>query len=197
MPRDVYVGIDLGTTRSGIACFEGFGAPTIYQCDGHDLLPSYIAIKEDDVCFGNEAINEISEESEWVWTGAVVGVKCLASLILFVPNAAPFLSTLQVAYSAKRYIGMRYSDPRVQMEMKSLDGYMVVEGADDRPLFRLGGAHGDRHLDLLPEAVSALLLKVCHIHMIPLQNLKKTCRNNTSRHSALEKPRKIFWRPET
>lgn len=115
------VGIDLGTTNSVIAVMEG-GSPTVIaNVEGARTTPSVVAFKDND----ERLVGQVAKRQ-----GA--------------------LNPERTFYSAKRFIGRRYSE--VEGERK-LVPYTVVAGPSDAVRFKV------KERQIAPEEVSALVLK--------------------------------------
>ncbi len=115
------VGIDLGTTNSVIAVMEG-GSPTVIaNAEGSRTTPSVVAFKDND----ERLVGQVAKRQ-----GA--------------------LNPEKTFYSAKRFIGRRYSE--VEGERK-LVPYAVVSGPSDAVRFIV------KDRQIAPEEVSALVLK--------------------------------------
>src|SRR5438445_7938856 len=115
------VGIDLGTTNSVVAVMEG-GKPTvIINSDGNRLTPSVVAFTKT----GERLVGQIAKRQA-------------------------VLNPENTIYSAKRFIGRRYSE--VQSEIKNVT-YKVVPGPNDAVRFEIMGKQ------YAPEEISALVLR--------------------------------------
>src|SRR5256712_2508326 len=115
------VGIDLGTTNSVVAVMEG-GKPTvIINSDGNRLTPSVVAFTKT----GERLVGQIAKRQA-------------------------VLNPENTIYSAKRFIGRRYSE--VQSEIKNVT-YKVVPGPNDAVGFEITGKQ------YAPEEISALVLR--------------------------------------
>ena len=115
------VGIDLGTTNSVIAVMEG-GSPTVIaNAEGSRTTPSVVAFKDND----ERLVGQVAKRQ-----GA--------------------LNPERTFYSAKRFIGRRYSE--VEGERK-LVPYSVVSGPSDAVRFKV------KDRQIAPEEVSAMVLK--------------------------------------
>jgi molecular chaperone DnaK len=114
------VGIDLGTTNSVVSVMEG-GKPTvIINSDGNRLTPSVVAFTKT----GERLVGQIAKRQA-------------------------VLNPENTIYSAKRFIGRRYSE--VQSEIKNVT-YKVVPGPNDAVRFEMGKQYA-------PEEISALVLR--------------------------------------
>src|SRR5580692_11358573 len=115
------VGIDLGTTNSVVAVMEG-GKPTvIINSEGSRLTPSVVAFTKT----GERLVGQLAKR-----------------------QAA--LNPENTIYSAKRFIGRRYSE--VQSEIKNVP-YRVVSGPNDAVRFLIMGK------EYSPEEISAQVLR--------------------------------------
>ena len=115
------VGIDLGTTNSVVAVMEG-GQPTvIINSEGSRLTPSVVAFTKT----GERLVGQIAKRQS-------------------------VLNAENTIYSAKRFIGRRYSE--VQAESKNVP-YKVVSGPNDAVRFEIAGKQ------YAPEEISAQVLR--------------------------------------
>jgi molecular chaperone DnaK len=115
------VGIDLGTTNSVVAVMEG-GQPTVItNSEGSRLTPSVVAFTKT----GERLVGQIAKRQS-------------------------VLNPENTIYSAKRFIGRRYSE--VQSEIKNVT-YKVVAGPNDAVRFEIVGKQ------YAPEEISALVLR--------------------------------------
>jgi molecular chaperone DnaK len=115
------VGIDLGTTNSVVAVMEG-GQPTvIINSEGSRLTPSVVAFTKT----GERLVGQIAKRQS-------------------------VLNAENTIYSAKRFIGRRYSE--VQEEIKNVP-YKVVSGPNDAVRFEIAGKQ------YAPEEISAQVLR--------------------------------------
>jgi molecular chaperone DnaK len=115
------IGIDLGTTNSVVAVMEG-GKPTvIINSEGSRLTPSVVAFTKT----GERLVGQIAKRQA-------------------------VLNAENTIYSAKRFIGRRYSE--VQSEIKNVP-YKVAGGQNDAVRFELMGK------PYAPEEISALVLR--------------------------------------
>jgi molecular chaperone DnaK len=115
------VGIDLGTTNSVVAVMEG-GQPTVMiNSEGSRLTPSVVAFTKT----GERLVGQIAKRQS-------------------------VLNAENTIYSAKRFIGRRYSE--VQSEIKNVP-YKVVAGPNDAVRFEIAGKQ------YAPEEISAQVLR--------------------------------------
>jgi molecular chaperone DnaK len=115
------VGIDLGTTNSVVSVMEG-GKPTvIINSEGNRLTPSVVAFTKT----GERLVGQIAKRQA-------------------------VLNAENTIYSAKRFIGRRYSE--VQEEIKNVP-YKVVAGPNDAVRFLIMGQQYS------PEEISAQVLR--------------------------------------
>src|SRR5258708_29679132 len=115
------VGIDLGTTNSVVAVMEG-GKPTvIINSEGNRTTPSVVAFTNT----GERLVGQLAKRQA-------------------------ILNPENTIYSAKRFIGRRYSEG--QSEIKNYP-YKVVAGPNDAVRFLIMGK------EYSPEEISALVLR--------------------------------------
>jgi molecular chaperone DnaK len=115
------IGIDLGTTNSVVAVMEG-GKPTvIINSEGSRLTPSVVAFTKT----GERLVGQIAKRQA-------------------------VLNSENTIYSAKRFIGRRYSE--VQSEIQNVP-YKVSAGQNDAVRFDIAGKQ------YAPEEISALVLR--------------------------------------
>jgi molecular chaperone DnaK len=115
------VGIDLGTTNSVVAVMEG-GKPTvIINSEGNRLTPSVVAFTN----AGERLVGQLAKRQA-------------------------VLNPENTIYSAKRFIGRRFSE--VQDEVKNVP-YKVVAGPNDAVRFLIAGKQ------YTPEEISAMILR--------------------------------------
>src|SRR5262249_26769498 len=101
------IGIDLGTTNSRVAVMKG-GSPTvIINSEGSRLTPSVVAFTKS----GERLVGQIAKRQA-------------------------VLNPENTIYSAKRFIGRRYSE--VQSEIKNVP-YKVLAGSSDAVRFEITG----------------------------------------------------------
>jgi molecular chaperone DnaK len=115
------VGIDLGTTNSVVAVMEG-GQPTvIINTDGGRFTPSVVGFSKN----GERMVGQLAKRQA-------------------------VLNPENTIYSAKRFIGRRFSE--VAAEIKNVP-YKVVSGQNDAVKFEIGGKR------YAPEEISAQVLR--------------------------------------
>jgi molecular chaperone DnaK len=115
------VGIDLGTTNSVVAVMEGGKPGVIVNSEGNRLTPSVVAFTSS----GERLVGQLAKRQA-------------------------VLNPENTIYSAKRFIGRRYSE--VQAEIKNVP-YKVVSGPNDAVRFLIVGKQYP------PEEISALVLR--------------------------------------
>ncbi|MGH7795250.1 MAG: molecular chaperone DnaK [Candidatus Binatia bacterium] len=115
------IGIDLGTTNSVVAVMEGGKPNVIINGEGSRLTPSVVAFTKT----GERLTGQIAKRQA-------------------------VLNAENTIYSAKRFIGRRYSE--VQSEIKNVP-YKVVAGPNDAVRFEMMGKQ------YAPEEISALILR--------------------------------------
>src|SRR6266487_4931404 len=115
------IGIDLGTTNSVVAVMEGGEPVVITNPEGGRLTPSVVAFTKT----GERLVGQIAKRQS-------------------------VLNPENTIYSAKRFIGRRYSE--VQSEIKNVP-YKVVAGPNDAVRFEIMGKQ------YAPEEISAQVLR--------------------------------------
>src|SRR2546427_4335455 len=115
------VGIDLGTTNSVVAVMEGGKPSVIINSEGSRLTPSVVAF----TAAGERLVGQMARRQA-------------------------VLNPENTIYSAKRFIGRRFSE--VQAEIKNVP-YKVVPGPNDAVRFEITGKQ------YAPEEISALVLR--------------------------------------
>ena len=114
------IGIDLGTTNSCMAVIEGGEPAVIPNAEGNRTTPSVVGFKDAEILVGVAAKRQ-----------AVTNPK-------------------RTVYSAKRFIGHRYSEVKKEAGAMSFD---VREGKEGRAMITIDGK------DMLPQEVSAKVLQ--------------------------------------
>src|SRR4029453_4220751 len=115
------IGIDLGTTNSVVAVMEGGKPAVIINSEGSRLTPSVVSFTKSGEALGGQ-----------------------------LAKRQAVLNPENTIYSAKRFIGRRYSE--VQEEIKNVP-YKVVAGPNDAVRFDIQGKL------VAPEEISALVLR--------------------------------------
>src|ERR1700704_2574239 len=101
------IGIDLGTTNSVVAVMEGGNPTVIINSDGSRTTPSVVAFTNT----GERLVGQLAKRQS-------------------------VLNPENTIYSAKRFIGRRFSE--VQSEIKNVP-YKVMAGPNDAVRFLIGG----------------------------------------------------------
>lgn len=115
------IGIDLGTTNSAVAFMEGGQAKIIPNAEGGNTTPSVVALKKDGE--------------------TIVGMPARRQAVT---------NPLKTIYSAKRFIGRKFSE--VKNEIKNVP-FNVVEGVDGAAMIEWDGK------PVRPEEISAKVLE--------------------------------------
>lgn len=126
------IGIDLGTTNSAVAIYEGDN-PKIYENSlGKRTTPSVVALKKTK----DKKTGEVSQE--WI-----VGENAKRSSAM---------NPLNTIYGVKRLIGRRFDDPEVQ-KMQALSSYTIVPGPNGDAWVEVDGKK------MAPAEISAKVLR--------------------------------------
>jgi len=121
----VAIGCDLGTTYSAVGIFRNGRVEIIANDQGNRTTPSYVAFTDSERLIGDAAKNQSS------------------------------MNPTNTIYDAKRMIGAKFSDKRVQDDMK-LWPYTVVNDGNDRPQIKV--EYKGETKTLYPEEISAMVL---------------------------------------
>ncbi|KAK9069988.1 hypothetical protein SSX86_010386 [Deinandra increscens subsp. villosa] len=119
------IGIDLGTTYSCVAVWKHDRIEIIPNDQGNRTTPSCVAFADAERLIGDGAKNQ-----------------------------AP-MNPANTIFDAKRLIGRRFSDPKVQDDMK-LWPFMVTEGPGDTP--KIFVTYNGQEKEFLAEEISAMIL---------------------------------------
>lgn len=106
-PREICIGIDLGTTYSCVAFYEAEGRVNIIVNEnGNRITPSYVAFQGNDRYIGDQAKKNSGQ------------------------------NPLNTVYDVKRLMGNKFSDPCVQADLKHLS-YVIIPDENDKPLIEV------------------------------------------------------------
>jgi molecular chaperone DnaK len=117
------IGIDLGTTNSVVAVMQGSKPEVIASSEGARTTPSVVAF---------------TKKGE-----KLVGIPAKRQAVTNPENTV---------FSAKRFIGRRFSDPAIQEEIKTVP-FKVKQGANDSIMIELSGK------EYSPQEISAMVLQ--------------------------------------
>ena len=117
------IGIDLGTTNSAAAVMRGGKAEIIPSAEGGRTVPSIVAVNKN----GEFLVGQVAKRQ------AVTNPE-------------------NTIFSAKRFIGRRFSDPAVQADVKSMP-FRIKQGPNDSVLIAMG------EKDYQPAEISAKVLQ--------------------------------------
>ncbi|KAD3067677.1 hypothetical protein E3N88_35557 [Mikania micrantha] len=122
------IGIDLGTTYSCVAAwFDQHNRVEIIPNEqGNNITPSCVAYFDTEILVGEAAKNQSNRN----------------------PN--------NTVFDVKRLMGNRFSDSRLQKDIKSWP-FKVIEGSADKPIIVL--EHNDVQMEFSPEEASSMILK--------------------------------------
>jgi heat shock protein 1/8 len=119
------IGIDLGTTYSCVGVWQNDRVEIIANDQGNRTTPSYVAFTDSERLIGDAAKNQTA------------------------------MNPKNTVFDAKRLIGRKFSDPKVQDDMKDWS-YKVVAGSGDKPMIRVE-FHGETK-EFAPEEISSMVL---------------------------------------
>ena len=106
------IGIDLGTTYSCVGVWQHDRVEIISNDQGNRTTPSYVAFTDDERLIGDAAKNQTA------------------------------MNPKNTVFDAKRLIGRKFSDKKVQDDMKDWS-YEVVAGPGDKPMINVE-SHGEK-----------------------------------------------------
>ena len=121
----VAIGIDLGTTYSAVGVWQNDRVEIIANDQGNRTTPSYVGFTDTERLIGDAAKNQIA------------------------------LNPTNTVFDAKRLIGRKFSDDKVQSDMKHLS-YKVIQKDNDKPFIQVDYMHQQK--TFAPEEISAMVL---------------------------------------
>jgi heat shock 70kDa protein 1/2/6/8 len=124
--KQLAIGIDLGTTNSCVATMQHGKPEVIVNTGGGRTTPSIVSFTPNDILFGEPAANNARNDPK------------------------------NTVYDAKRLMGMRFSEPVVQEDIKHWP-FKVVLGPADKPQIEV--AYKGAVKKYFPEEIGAMLLK--------------------------------------
>ena len=119
------IGIDLGTTYSCVGVWQHDRVEIISNDQGNRTTPSYVAFTDDERLIGDAAKNQTA------------------------------MNPKNTVFDAKRLIGRKFSDRKVQDDMKDWS-YEVIAGPGDKPMINVE-SHGEKKV-FSPEEISSMVL---------------------------------------
>ena len=119
------IGIDLGTTYSCVGVWQNDRVEIIANDQGNRTTPSSVAFTDSERLIGDAAKNQTA------------------------------MNPTNTVFDAKRLIGRKFSDSKVQDDMKDWS-YKVVAGSGDKPMIRVE-FHGETK-EFAPEEISSMVL---------------------------------------
>jgi heat shock 70kDa protein 1/2/6/8 len=119
------IGIDLGTTYSCVGVWQHDRVEIISNDQGNRTTPSYVAFTDDERLIGDAAKNQTA------------------------------MNPKNTVFDAKRLIGRKFSDKKVQDDMKDWS-YEVIAGSGDKPMINVE-SHGEKKT-FSPEEISSMVL---------------------------------------
>ncbi|GKB09540.1 heat shock cognate 70 kDa protein-like protein [Tanacetum coccineum] len=126
--QETAIGIDLGTTYSCVAAWidQQNRVEIIPNEQGNKITPSCVACNKTEFLVGEGAKNQITR------------------------------NPTNTVYDVKRLVGSRFSDSRVQEEIKSWP-FKVIKGSSDKPMIVL--EHNEINKEFSAEEISSMILK--------------------------------------
>ena len=122
---DICIGIDLGTTNSCVGVWQNNSVETIANDQGIRTTPSYVAFTDNERIIGNGAKSQAAQNPQ------------------------------NTVYDAKRLIGMKYNDSKVQSDLKHLT-YTVKPDRGDKPVIHVSFKGEQKQFK--PEEISSMVL---------------------------------------
>jgi len=121
----VGIGIDLGTTYSAVAVMKNDKVEIIANDQGNRTMPSYVAFNDTERLIGESAKNQAAVNSE------------------------------NTIFDAKRLIGKKFNDPKVQADMK-LWPFTIKQGDGNKCIIE--ATYKDEKKTFQPEEISSMIL---------------------------------------
>lgn len=122
---EICIGIDLGTTNSCVGVWQNNTVEIIANDQGARTTPSYVGFNEHERLIGNSAKSQAAQ------------------------------NPTNTVYDAKRLIGMKFSDAKVQSDIKHLT-YDVKSDTSDKPVIHVTFKNEEKQFK--PEEISSMLL---------------------------------------
>tara|TARA_X000000950_G_scaffold288035_1_gene402943 strand:- start:269 stop:2164 length:1896 start_codon:yes stop_codon:yes gene_type:complete len=122
---DICIGIDLGTTNSCVGIWQHNTVEIIANDQGMRTTPSYVAFNDHERIIGNGAKSQSAQNPK------------------------------NTIYDAKRLIGMKYNDSKVQSDLKHIT-YDVKPDSNDKPIIHV--SYMGENKQFKPEEISAMIL---------------------------------------
>ncbi len=122
---DICIGIDLGTTNSCVGVWQNNSVEIIANDQGIRTTPSYVAFTDNERIIGNGAKTQAAQNPQ------------------------------NTVYDAKRLIGMKYNDSKVQSDLKHLT-YTVKPSSGDKPVIHVSFKGEQKQFK--PEEISSMVL---------------------------------------
>ena len=119
------IGIDLGSTYSCVGVWQNDRVEIIPNDQGNRTTPSYVAFTDNERLIGDAAKNQTA------------------------------MNPKNTVFDAKRLIGRKFSEKKVQEDLKDWS-YNVVSGVGDKPMINVE-FHGEKK-QFAPEEISSMVL---------------------------------------
>lgn len=124
--REICIGIDLGTTYSCAAYYDSDGnVVVIVNENGNRITPSYVSFQGSDRLIGDSAKKNSGQNPK------------------------------NTVYDVKRLMGNKFSDPKVQNDLRYLS-YNIIQGPQDKPLISVNYMNETKTFH--PEQISSMIL---------------------------------------
>jgi len=123
--KKIAIGIDLGTTYSCVGVWKNNNVEIIANDMGNRTTPSYVGFTDSERLIGNAAKNQVS------------------------------MNTDNTVFDAKRLIGRKFSDPKIQQDMKHWP-FRVKPDNNDKPIITVKYKGEDK--EMKPEEISGMIL---------------------------------------